>query len=502
MPEKQIKQSKAMSVSKSISLRKLIPYLLFQSILLVTACATTPDTATSSLALTDCTLSSSGMPLEVSAKCGMLEVLENPSNPQGRKINLNVAVVPAISRSAEAEPLFVLAGGPGQSIVEVFPAMYSSLYRIHEKRDIVLVDQRGTGKSNPLRCLDSNDESVDDEQAIALLKECPKTLDADLNYYTTDLAMRDLDQVRAALGYQSINLYGVSYGTRAALTYLKMYPKQVRSVVLDAVVDPAFVLYQDAAQDGQKSLDFFLSRCEADKDCASAYPKLREELDSILQDLDKTPAVITIPHPNTANPLELTVSKAFFTSMIFNTLYSPDLVALLPLSIHQAYTEKNYVPLIAQAYLLDGGVYDGMFYAVTCSEDAPLLSPVEAKKAGAESVFGDRTLDFIEVCNAWTKGNAPPVLRAPVSSDVPVLILSGEADPITPPWHAEHLSKSLPNSLHLIFKGMGHGNITTECATKIMDNFIEGATIKGLDTSCVKAVTPPPFFVDFSGPQP
>jgi pimeloyl-ACP methyl ester carboxylesterase len=488
--------------SKSMSLHKLFLSVVFQSILLVTACSTTPNTATSPLVLTDCTLSSPGIPNQVTAKCGTLAVPENPSNPQGRRINLNIAVVPAVSRGADADPLFVLAGGPGQSIVETFPAMYGSLYRIHEKRDIVLVDQRGTGKSNPLRCLNAEDEALDDEQAIALLKECPKTLDADLKYYTTDLAMQDLDQVRAALGYQFINLYGVSYGTRAALTYLKMYPKQVRSVVLDAVVDPAFVLYQDAAQDGQKSLDFFLTRCEADQDCASAYPKLREELDSILEELDKTPAVITIPHPNTAKSLELTVTKAFFTNMIFNTLYSPDLVALLPLSIHQAYTEKNYTPLVAQAYLLNGGVYDGMFYAVACSEDAPLLSPVEAKQAGAKSIFGDRSLDFIEVCNAWTKGNTPPILRAPVSSDIPVLILSGEADPITPPWHAGHLSKSLPNSLHLIFKGMGHGNATTECATRILNKFIESATIKELDTSCVKAVTPPPFFVDFSGPQP
>jgi len=484
-------------------MQKLIFFLVLQA-LLISSCGarTSMDTIAPAIALTDCTLSSPGIPNQVTAKCGTLEVPENPSNPQGRRINLNIAVVPSVSRGAETDPLFILAGGPGQSIVETFPAMYGSLYRVHEKRDIVLVDQRGTGKSNPLRCLDSNDESLDDEQAIALLKECPKMLDADLKYYTTDLAMQDLDQVRAALGYESINLYGVSYGTRAALTYLKMYPKQVRSLVLDAVVDPAFVLYQDAAQDGQKSLDFFFTRCEADKDCTSAYPKLREELDSILQDLDKTPAVITIPHPNTAKPLELTVTKAFFTSMIFNTLYSPDLVALLPLSIHQAYTEKNYAPLVAQAYMLDGSVYDGMFYAVTCSEDAPLLSPVEAKKAGDKSIFGDRTPDFIEVCNAWTKGNVPSVLRAPVSSDVPVLILSGEADPITPPWHAEHLSKTLPNSLHLIFKGMGHGNATTECATKIMDKFIDGATIKRLNTSCVKAVTPPPFFVDFSGPQP
>ena len=398
--------------------------------------------------------------------------------------------------------MFVLAGGPGQSIIETFPALYAGLFRVHEKRDIVLVDQRGTGKSNPLRCLDPGDESLDNEQALALLKACPKTLDADLTSYTTDLAMQDLDQVRSALGYQSINLYGVSYGTRAALTYLKMFPDHVRSVVLDAVVDPAFVLFQDAAQDGQKSLDLFFSRCQKDTACASAYPNLKAEFDSILQDLDTSPADITIPHPVTGNPLKLTVTRVFFTNMVFNTLYSPDLVALLPLSIHQAYTEKNYAPLITQAYLMDAGLYDGMFYAVTCSEDAPLISSAKAEQDGAASIFGDRTLDFIDVCKSWPKNDVPAVLRAPVSSNVPVLILSGEADPITPPWHVEALVQSLPNSLHLIFNGMGHGNVTTECATRILDKFIDGASVNDLDVSCVKNITPPPFFVDFSGPQP
>jgi pimeloyl-ACP methyl ester carboxylesterase len=314
--------------------------------------------------------------------------------------------------------------------------------------------------------------------------------------------MQDLERVRSALGYQSINLYGVSYGTRAALTYLKMYPEQVRSVVLDAVVDPAFVLYQDASQDGQKALNLFFSRCEEDEACASTYPNLKAELDSVLQDLDAAPSEITIPHPVTGKPLELTVTRTIFTNMIFNTLYSPDLVALLPLSIHQAYAEKNYAPLIAQAYLMDAGLYDGMFYAVTCTEDAPLISPDEAKQDGAESIFGDRTLDFIEVCETWPKGDAPAILRAPVTSDIPVLLLSGQADPITPPWHADHLAKSLPNSLHLIFEGMGHGNATNDCVTRILDQFMDSAAVKDLDTSCLKTVAPPPFFVDFSGPQP
>jgi pimeloyl-ACP methyl ester carboxylesterase len=484
-------------------MRKLILFLVLQA-MLITACGTpaTSNTAAPTLTLTDCTLATPGVSSQVSARCGTLAVLENPDDPQSRTIELNIAVVPAVSRSPEADPLFVLAGGPGQAVIEIFPAMYPTFYRIHETRDIVLVDQRGTGKSNPLRCLNPEDEFPQDEQVIAQLKDCPKKLKADLKYYTTNFAMQDLEQVRSALGYQTINLYGISYGTRAALTYLKMYPASVRSMVLDAVVDPAFVLQQDAALDGQKALDFFFTRCAQDKACASAYPNLKTEFDAILRDLDKAPLDITIAHPTTGKPLSLTITRTLFTSVIFSALYAPDLVALLPLSIHQAYTEKNYAPLIAQSALLDGGVYDGMLYAVTCAEDAPLIDSTRAKMDGAASIFGDRTVEFAEVCRAWPRSDAPAILRAPIAADVPVLLLSGEADPITPPWHAAHLTKTMPNSLHLVFKGMGHGNATSECASKILDEFVGSAAVKGLDTTCVKTVTPPPFFVDFSGPQP
>jgi pimeloyl-ACP methyl ester carboxylesterase len=481
-------------------MRKFFVFVVLQ-LILISSCApqSAPATDQPSIALTDCVLSSPGVEDQVDAKCGSLAVSEDPSDPQSRQILLNVAVVPAIKRSPEPDPLVVLAGGPGQSAIEVFPAINSSLFRIHEKRDILLVDQRGTGKSNPLRCLDPEDETLmEDEQVIALLKECPKKLDADLRYYTTDIAMQDLDLVRSALGYESVNLFGVSYGTRAALTYLKMYPEHVRSAVLDAVVDPAFVLYMDAARDGQAALDLFFTRCEADEACSSTYPDLRSEFDRVLQKLEGTSVDVTIPHPVTGKPLELKVTRKTFTNIIFNTLYTPDLVAVLPLAIHQAYTEENYVPLISQAYLLDAGIYDGMFYAVACTEDAPLISTADE----AQSIFGDNAQAFIQVCSAWPKGDPASILRASVDSDVPVLMLSGEADPITPPWHAEQLAPSLSNSIHLIFNDMGHGNSASQCTAKILDGFIESASVSSLDTSCAESVKPPPFFVDFSGPQP
>jgi pimeloyl-ACP methyl ester carboxylesterase len=438
----------------------------------------------------------------VDAQCGTLTVPEDRSNPGGRQIELNLAVIPAIQRNPEPDPLFLLAGGPGQSAVETFPAMIGMMFNIHEERDIVLVDQRGTGKSNPLRCLDPEDESLDNEEALEKLKSCPETLDADLRFYNTEIAMTDLDAVRSALGYETINIYGASYGTRAALTYLRMFPEHVRTITLDAVVDPGFVMLMDAAQDGQSALDSFFARCEADKECNAAFPNLQSEFDGLLDRLEESAVDITIPHPVTNKPFELTVTREMLTNMVFNTLYVPDLVATLPLSIQEAYTNENYIPLISAAFLVNAGLYDGMFYAVTCTEDAPLISADESAKRSEESIFGDRTTDFVETCSTWPKGTVSPEFREPIVSDVPVLILSGDVDPITPPIHADKVAEGLTNEIHLIFRGMGHGNLANRCTSNLFEDFIESASIQGLDTSCVEGIEPPPFFVDFSGPRP
>jgi pimeloyl-ACP methyl ester carboxylesterase len=477
-----------------------IAKIVLLPVILLAACASqnTPVARSPAITMMSCILNMPVLDLQVDAKCGDLMVPEDRSHPQARQIDLHIAVVEAVRRRAEPDPLFVLAGGPGQSAVEMFPALYSALYKIHQSRDIVLVDQRGTGKSNPLRCLDAQDEELSDQQAIARLQACPQKLDASLQFYTTDIAMQDLDNVRAALGYEAINLYGVSYGTRAALVYLKMYPEHVRSLILDAVVDPSFVLYQDSAKDGQAALDVVFKRCEADPSCSAAYPQLRFEFEEILGKLARTPAEITMPHPLTGRPLQLTLTDHVVTGHVFSMLYSPDLVAMLPFVVHQAYESGNYAPLITQGYLVDSRVYDGMFYAVTCAEDSSLVQ----MEGDVDGIFGNNVRNFLEVCEAWPQQKPPPVIHAPVTSAVPVLMFSGEADPITPPWHADLLQASLANSLNVVFPGMGHGNGVSECGSRIMDEFLKTASVTGLDVGCVQSVQPPPFFLDFSGPKP
>jgi pimeloyl-ACP methyl ester carboxylesterase len=483
-------------------LKRVLPLILF--CLLLTSCSPQRATpvATPAIELTDCIL-----PLpsgdQIEARCGSLNVPEDRADPSSRQIPLRIAVIPAINSSPSPDPLFLLAGGPGQSAVKDFPALVLYLNSVHENRDIVLVDQRGTGESNPLRCLDPEEEkSLSDEQQVELLRACPKQLNADLRFYTTEIAMQDLDQVRAALGYDTINLYGASYGTRAALTYLRLFPEKVRTVTLDAVVDPGFVLFQDSAQDGQIALDHLFTRCGADDACRSAFPDLKSEFTKLLNRLEADPVTITMPHPVTSTPLTLTITREMVADTVFTTLYSPDLAAMLPLVIHTAYADDNYVPLVSMSYLLDADVYDGMYYAVACSEDAPLLSLSQTGEHTQDSLFTDHVDEFIKVCEKWPKGSVSEEFRSPLSSDVPVLILSGEDDPITPPSHADKVAHTLKNELHLVFKGMGHGNALNLCSTGLIKTFIENASTTGLDTSCVEGIKPPPFFINFNGPHP
>jgi pimeloyl-ACP methyl ester carboxylesterase len=490
------------------SWRRAIFLLLFLSWL--AACArpvSTPDPNSSTVTLEDCILSAPGTIIRLEAQCGTLTVPENRNGPNGRQITLNLAVVPAVSRSPEPDPLFLLAGGPGQAATEAFPAIGFAFERINQDREVVLVDQRGTGKSNPLRCTseeesDLSELSLDEAEIIEKIKACPARLSADLRQYTTVIAMQDLDAVRAALGYEKINLYGASYGTRAALTYLRLYPERVRSVILDAVVNEDFLLFLNSARDGQQAINLLFERCQADAACREAFPELQAEFEGLLQELKTRPAQISLNHPLTGEPVELTLTDEDITAIVYALLYTPETAALLPLAIHAAQAEENFAPLMAQALAFDPGIYDGMFYSVACAEDAPFINAKEAEALSKETYFGDRTKSLREVCAGWPRGEVPLDFRSPISSETPVLLLSGEGDPITPPRYADQVSRMLPNSLHVVAPGMGHGILIRGCVSRLVTDFVENGSISDLDKSCVDKIEPPPFFITFNGPKP
>ncbi|MCB0038010.1 MAG: alpha/beta fold hydrolase, partial [Anaerolineales bacterium] len=343
------------------------------------------------------------------AECGIVTVPENRAEANGRQLDLAVTVLPAISNAAASDPLFLLAGGPGQGAIDTFGPFASIFREIRQTRDLVLVDQRGTGDSNPLICdsFDALPLDATEEEGFAAVAECRTVLEqkADLAHYLTATAAQDLEAVRLALGYEQISLFGVSYGTRLALEYARQYPDSVRAMILDAVTGPEMVIFQDVGRDGQAALDYMFLRCIHDAACAEQFPDLQTEYETILERLS-TPQMTTFAHPFTGEKITLSVTRPLVSQIIFNLLYSPDTVSLLPLMIHQAYTENDYGTLVAQGMMSSANIEiaDGLLYTIACTEDAPILD----EAAVEQTDFAVITTDFLEVCELWPQQTPDP----------------------------------------------------------------------------------------------
>ncbi|MFM8320988.1 MAG: alpha/beta hydrolase, partial [Chloroflexota bacterium] len=452
-------------------------------------------------------LTSSAGAGQVEARCGWLTVYEDRAAGRGRQIRLHVAVIPAVSRSPAPDPLFFIPGGPGEAASEAYLGLADAFTRLNQKRDIVLVDQRGTGRSHPLDCGDDDTEDVsanDPADLQAAFQRCLQAQDADPRFYTTAIAMDDLDQVRQALGYQQINLYGASYGTRAALVYMRQHPGRVRSAILDGVAPVGWPLGVDAPQDAQRALEMLFERCAAQPECAKAFPDLPRKFDALLERLDEqAPIETALDHPISGLPTSTPVDRARFTNLVHLMSYAPETAALLPLLIHDAYQRQSFDRFAAISLSTEGtlssAISVGMRMSVTCAEDLPLYQQARV----TEGYLGDYSVaTFKDICQVWPQGAIPDGYNQPVHSDAPVLLISGEADPVTPPENAAQAAETLPNSLQLVAPGMGHVNINRGCISRLAARFIEAGSPAGLDPACVANIAPLPFFVNFSGPTP
>ena len=435
------------------------------------------------------------------AKCGTLEVFENRATRQGRKIPINVLVLPATGQKREPDPLFYFAGGPGSSSVEDAPGIAQMLTSIREHRDLVFVDQRGTGQSNPLNCdlFDPADPQSFFGSFLPLeaVRKCREQLEpkADLTLYVTNIAMDDIDDVRAALGYDQINLYGGSYGTRAALVYLRRHPKHVRAAVLHGVAPTNQFMPLNFPQDTERALQGVLSECEADEACRKAFPNVKADAKRVLEQLLQSPAEAEVQIPNTNNRVKLKLNRNIAAEAIRYMLYSPNPASRIPLVLHSA-AEGNYGPLANAAFryrmFLVATGSNGMYLSVTCAEDLPYVKGPDAEKLGANTFLGDyRYRDQSAACALWPKGSNGPNYTDPVRSNKPVLIVTGEWDPVTPPAHGDAVAKTLSNSLHVVVNDGAHGLgglENMECLERLMTQFIASGTVKDLDTSCVKSI--------------
>lgn len=459
---------------------------------------------------------------EIDARCGLFEVWENRTARAGRKIRLKVVVLPARSPHPKPDPVFFFGGGPGEAIST--DAGYTAgdqakLREDGEDRDYVFIDQRGTGDPDRLTCLLGGDDANLQTYLGAMfpvdaVRQCRAELEKkyDLSLYTTDIAMDDIEDARVWLGYGKINLVGGSYGTRAAQTFLRRHPQSVRAVVLDGVVPMDETLPISHAAGGQRSLDLLLGWCEADAACHKAFPDVRKELRTVLDRLAQGPVPVEITNPlgadkpgNPEKPTKLAfrMSKEILADGIRWQLYTPKSGAALPRLIHEA-AQGSYGPIAQAAVRSRVGIVHalahGMFFSVTCAEDIPFIDPASIPVRTAGSFLGDyRVRQQAAACAAWVRAKVPAGHQEAVRSAVPVLLVSGERDPVTPPAFAERAARFLTNSLRIVVPYGAHGG-SSPCVDGLQHTFLEKGTVQGLDTSCVAKIKLEPFEIE--APKP
>ncbi|MBF6023248.1 alpha/beta hydrolase [Lysobacter niastensis] len=468
-----------------------------------------------SIAFEPCTLSSPMAPSSIDAQCAKFEVAENPAQPKGRKIPLNIAWLPARDQAGgTSDPVFFLAGGPGQAATEYAAQVDMALRDVRKQRDIVLIDQRGTGKLSPLQCRDAQGKDLalqetDEANADAIsgfAGRCAQALagKADPRFYTTTEAIGDLDQVRRALGVQKINLVGVSYGTRVAQQYAARFPEHTRAIVLDGVAPNTLVVGGEFARTFERALGLQVAQCRQLASCRDRFPQdLRTQLRTLKDRLQKAPVEVEYRDPSSAEIRRDTLTADTVVGLTHMFSYMPQMASLLPVVIDEA-DRGRYAPLMALAQMMTremgGQMNRGMQWSVICAEDADRYRP-DPDDAGTV-LGGDMANAFFAACQQWPHGTRPAAFSEPLRSKVPALLMSGEIDPVTPPAYAEAVLKGLPNGRHLVLRGQGHNVGGTGCMPKLVGQFLETTDARKLDAQCLDAIGYVPPFTGFNGWEP
>ena len=448
------------------------------------------------------------------AYCIGFDVPEDWDAPSTRHIQLRVAIVRSAAVHSDTDLVAFLDGGPGGAATEDYPEIAPALQAVLERRDILLVDQRGTGDSNALACPASSAAGresplVAEPQDLAglqrLLQQCLAAVrsHAAPEHYTTTDAIRDLEAIRVALGAPQLDLLGISYGTRVAQQYAARYPHSVRSIVLDSVVPNSLVLGSEHARNLEQVLRSLFARCSADERCRQSFGDSYATLYRVRDRLRAQPQALSLRDPSTFEPLHLNFSAADLATVVRINVYSPLTAALLPLTLHQA-DQGNYAPLAGQkkwiADDLGSHIDNGMELSVICAEDADLLS---VRPEDAATLLGNDQIAKIQsACSVWPRGSRPANFHQPLASALPVLLLAGQRDPVTPPAYAEQMLRTLPNARLLLAPGQGHGVIGAGCMPRLVVDFIQELKPRALDDRCLLQLGDIPAFIDFNGASP
>jgi pimeloyl-ACP methyl ester carboxylesterase len=466
--------------------------------------AATADAGTGVTPLVDCHVAG----IRNGVSCGAVQRPLDPAHPEATQITVRYVVVPAMARRKFADPVFLLAGGPGQSAISVAAMTMPLFARLNNRRDIVFVDQRGTGGSAPLICQDPEHETLaeqsDPDRQFRLAMQCKAELlklpyirsEADLGLFTTWIAVQDLDAVRRALGVERIDLVGASYGTRVALEYLRQFPRSVRRSVIDGVAPPDMALPASYSLDNQAAFDSLVAACAAEPVCARDHAALHAHLSALLQALPRT---VKVAHPLSGRVEEFVLSRDMLLAAVRSALYAPALAAALPEAIDAA-ARGDYAGLIGlHATFVSRKATKpatGMHLSVVCAEDVPRLAGA-GDKPGAD--FGTEfARTYQRLCSGWPRGAVPSAFYSVGASASPVLALSGGIDPATPPRHGERVARALgPMARHVVVANAGHGVLGVGCMRDVVFRFIDAVDDRdalAVDAGCAAGVPRPPAF--------
>lgn len=474
--------------------RSLLPILAVASLALLPSFAASPVHPSRSR-LQPCKAG-----LAKGALCGEYQVWENRAAKTGRKITLQVLLLPALGPDRKPDPIIAFGGGPGQAAFDLVGAEGPKARR---DRDLLFVDQRGTGGPDRMTCLLGTPGDFPSLLAqlfpLDAVRRCREELEKkyDLTLYTTAAGADDVDEVRAWLGYEKLNLAGYSYGTRMAQVYLKRHPESVRTVTLwgSLPMDEALPISHSAA--GQRSLDLVFAMCEKDAACNARFP-VRQDFAAVMARLDQGPVEVQVPHPETGKPVRVRLPREVVVEAIRSILYNARGAAILPLAFHEAAAGdwKRLGRMVAQRrYGMLTGLSHGLFFSVTCAEDMPFITEEQIVSRTAGSFLRDhRVRRQKEACDLWPRAQVEPGHREAVRSEIPVLAINGRLDPVTPPDFGHRTVAGFPNSLFLEIPTESHA-IAGDCPLKVAQTFLDRASVQGLDTSCIAKMKPTPFLL-------
>ena len=438
--------------------------------------------------------------------CMSVPVFENRETRTGRELQLHVVLLPATGDEVAPDPIFFLPGGPGQGAASLAGHVTNLLDDTHRERDIVLVDYRGTGDSNPLDFEMSNDDmlatlsdpipkDIVERELVRLSKK------ADLTQYHTNAIVDDLDDVREALGYDKINLWGGSYGTRVALVYMRRHPERIRTAVIKGVAPLGYAIGADFSTDAQKSLDRILAACADDPDCSSTFGDVQARLAKLFARVADKPTVVTVDSPLDGSKVKVTMTPDVIALTLRELLYATPMHALIPGMIARG-AEGDFQEWAQMALtttvMMSNQLCEGLFLSVAKAEDAPLLTGIDFTERAQGTFLEARFVNgLLTAFESWPGAAVEASFWEPVRSDIPVLVVSGALDPVTPANQGAEAAKHLSNGLHLVFDNGTHGDTAFRpCMDGVYADFYRSGSIEGLDTRCASEVRPIRFAVE------